>query len=291
MIIGCTGNYRKEEYSTILQEIHRILKNKKNVELVVSSDMIKGSENNISVDYAFIEFSEMIKKCDIIFAIGGDGTILSTVRRLEGNMKPIMGIHIGGLGFLSECTEENLEDSIQSVINDEYIISHRMLLEVHIIPENDTAQTLWALNDIVVDLGPSARMLKVKAEVSDHYLNTFEGDGIIISTPTGSTAYSLSAGGPIIYPSMDSITVTPICPHSLSARPIVLQSKEIIKLSFPEAYEGISLSIDGQIKISIDNQTQIQIRKASHTAELVSLPNNGYFKTLRTKMGWSGNVR
>ena len=160
-----------------------------------------------------------------------------------------------------------------------------------IIPENDTAQTLWALNDVVVDHGPSARMLKVMAEVSGHYLNTFEGDGVIISTPTGSTAYSLSAGGPIIYPSMDSITVTPICPHSLSARPIVLQSKEIIKLSFPEAYEGISLSIDGQIKVSIDNETQVQILKAQHTAELVSLPSNGYFKTLRTKMGWSGNVR
>ena len=290
MIIGCAGNYRKEEYSVILEKIHRILKNK-DVELFVSSDMIKGSEIEISVDYAFIDFSEMIKKCDIIFAIGGDGTILSTVRRLEGNMKPIMGIHIGGLGFLSECTEKNLERSIQSVMSKEYTISHRMLLEVHIIPENDTAHTLWALNDVVVDLGPSARMLKVRAEVSDHYLNTFEGDGVIISTPTGSTAYSLSAGGPIIFPSMDSITITPICPHSLSARPIVLKSKEIIKLSFPEAYEGISLSIDGQIKISIDNQTQIQIRKACHTAELVSLPNNGYFKTLRTKMGWSGNVR
>ena len=290
MIIGCTGNYRKEEYCIILREIHRILKNK-NVELFVSSDLIKGSEIDISTDYAYIDFSEMIKKCDIIFAIGGDGTILSTVRRLEENMKPIMGIHIGGLGFLSECTEENLESSIQSVMNNEYIISHRMLLEVHITSKNDTAQTLWALNDVVVDHGPSARMLKVMAEVSDHYLNTFEGDGIIISTPTGSTAYSLSAGGPIIYPSMDSITVTPICPHSLSARPIVLKSEEIITLSFPESYEGISVSADGQIKVSIDNQTQVQIFKARHTAELVSLPSNGYFKTLRTKMGWSGNVR
>jgi len=290
MIIGLTGNYRKEEYCIILEKIHRILANN-NIELFVSSDMIKGSEADISIDYTFIEFSEMIKKCDIIFAIGGDGTILSTVRRLEENMKPIMGIHIGGLGFLSECTEKNLECSIQSVMNKEYIISHRMLLEVNIIPENDTAQTLCALNDVVVDLGPSPRMLKVRAEVSDHYLNTFEGDGLIISTPTGSTAYSLSAGGPIIYPSMDSITVTPICPHSLSARPIVLKSEEIISLSFPETYEGISVSADGQMKVSIDNQTQVQISKAHHTAELVSLPSNGYFKTLRTKMGWSGNVR
>ena len=290
MIIGCTGNYRKEEYYTILGKIHRIMRGT-DVELIVSSDVIKGSANDISSDYAILEFPVLVEKCDIIFAIGGDGTILSTVRRLEGNLKPVMGIHIGGLGFLSECTESNLEDSIKSIVNNEFIISHRMLLKVRIILKDETKQTLWALNDIVVDHGSSARILKVRAEVSEHYLNTFEGDGVIISTPTGSTAYSLSAGGPIIYPSMDSIAVTPICPHSLSARSIVLSPEETITLSFPGIYEGISLSVDGQIKVSIDNQAKIQIRKAFHTAELVTLPNNGYFKTLRTKMGWSGNVR
>ena len=290
MIIGCTGNYRKEEYCIILEEIHRILKNK-DVELFVSSDLIKIQKQEMLINYNLLDFPELIEKTDIIFAIGGDGTILSTVRRLGENIKPIMGIHIGGLGFLSECTEENLENSIQSIINNEYTISHRILLEVQVTPRNETEQILWALNDVVVDHGPSARMLKVRAEVSDHYLNTFEGDGIIISTPTGSTAYSLSAGGPIIYPSMDSITVTPICPHSLSARPIVLQPEETIQLSFPDENEGISLSVDGQINVSIDNQTRVQINKAQHTAELVNLPSNSYFKTLRTKMGWSGNTR
>ncbi len=166
-----------------------------------------------------------------------------------------------------------------------------MLLEVQVSPANDAIQTLWALNDIVIDHGPSARLLKAEVQVSNHYLNTFEGDGVIFSTPTGSTAYSLSAGGPIIYPSMDSITVTPICPHSLSARPIVLRSAETITMSFPEPYDGISLAVDGQIKVLIDDQTQIKITKAKHSAQIISLPGNGYFKTLRTKMGWSGNVR
>ena len=238
-----------------------------------------------------MEFSQLVEKCDVLFAIGGDGTILSTVRRLEQTMKPIMGIHIGGLGFLSECTEKNLKESINSILNNEYLISQRMLLEVQVSPPNDAIQTLWALNDIVIDHGPSARLLKAEVQVSNHYLNTFEGDGVIFSTPTGSTAYSLSAGGPIIYPSMDSITVTPICPHSLSARPIVLRSTETITMSFPEPYDGISLAVDGQIKVLIDDQTQIKITKAKHSAQIVSLPDNGYFKTLRTKMGWSGNVR
>jgi len=290
MIIGCTGNYRKEEFYVILQKVYSILKDE-NVEFLISSDLEKNTEFEIPNEYIIMEFLQLVEKCDILFAIGGDGTILSTVRRLEQNMKPIMGIHIGGLGFLSECTEKNLKESINSILNNEYLISQRMLLEVQVSPPNDAIQTLWALNDVVVDHGPSARLLKAEVQVSNHYLNTFEGDGVIFSTPTGSTAYSLSAGGPIIYPSMDSITVTPICPHSLSARPIVLRSTETITMSFPEPYDGISLAVDGQIKILIDDQTQIEIRKAKHSAQIVSLPGNGYFKTLRTKMGWSGNVR
>ena len=290
MIIGCTGNYRKEEYYVILQKVYSILKDE-NVEFLISSDLEKNTEFEIPNEYIIMEFSQLLEKCDVLFAIGGDGTILSTVRRLEQNMKPIMGIHIGGLGFLSECTEKNLKESINSILNNEYLISQRMLLEVQVSPPNDAIQTLWALNDIVVDHGPSARLLKAEVQVSNHYLNTFEGDGVIFSTPTGSTAYSLSAGGPIIYPSMDSITVTPICPHSLSARPIVLRSTETITMSFPEPYDGISLAVDGQIKVLIDDQTQIKITKAKHSAQIISLPGNGYFKTLRTKMGWSGNVR
>ena len=290
MIIGCTGNYRKEEFYAILQKVYFILKDE-NVEFFISSDLEKNTEFEIPNEYIIMEFLQLVEKCDVLFAIGGDGTILSTVRRLEQNMKPIMGIHIGGLGFLSECTEKNLKESINSILNNEYLVSQRMLLEVQVSPPDDANQTLWALNDIVIDHGPSARLLKAEVQVSNHYLNTFEGDGVIFSTPTGSTAYSLSAGGPIIYPSMDSITVTPICPHSLSARPIVLRSTETITMSFPEPYDGISLTVDGQIKILIDNQTQIKIRKAKHSAQIISLPGNGYFKTLRTKMGWSGNVR
>jgi len=290
MIIGCTGNYRKEEFYTILQKVNFILKDE-SVEFLISSDLEKNTEFKIPSDYIIMEFSQLVKQCDLLFAIGGDGTILSTVRRLEQNMKPIMGIHIGGLGFLSECTKNNLKESINNILNNEYLISQRMLLEVQVKTPDDAIQTLWALNDVVIDHGPSARLLKAEVHVSNHYLNTFEGDGVIFSTPTGSTAYSLSAGGPIIYPSMDSISVIPICPHSLSARPIVLRSSETITMSFPEPYDGISLAVDGQIKIPIDDKTQIKIRKAKHSAQIISLPDNGYFKTLRTKMGWSGNVR
>ena len=238
-----------------------------------------------------VEFSEILEQCKIVCAIGGDGTILSTVRRMQQKMIPVMGIHIGGLGFLSECTEENLENSLEYIFKEEYSISQRMLLEVKVKSRTEEDEIFYALNDIVIDHGPSGRVLKAELQVSGHYLNTYEGDGVIIATPTGSTAYSLSAGGPIIYPSIDTILVTPICPHSLSARPIVLQPDEVITLRFPDPFDGIALAVDGQIRITVDNDSRIKISRSKNPAQLVSLPANGYFKTLRTKMGWSGNVR
>jgi NAD+ kinase len=289
MIIGCTGNYRKEEYFIILERIYSILSKSDN-ELLISDDLIKYENHDIPSSYPLVEFDVLAKQADILFAIGGDGTILSTVRRLGENQKAILGIHIGGLGFLSECTETNLDKSIHYILNNEYGISERMLLKAR-IQSNGKEELYWAMNDVVVDHGPSARILKTEVHVSGDYLNTYEGDGLIVSTPTGSTAYSLSSGGPIIYPDLDAITVTPICPHSLSARPIVLQSNENISLRFLDPFDGMALAVDGQIRIEIDDHVLVTIVQADHSAKLVHLPGNGYFKMLRTKMGWAGNVR
>ena len=290
MVVGCTGNYRKEEYYSILRKVHKQLDSNE-FDILVSTDLLKTTEFEKPKSYQYLEFEELAENSDILFAIGGDGTILSTVRRLGSKMKPIMGIHIGGLGFLSESTEEYLEQSIDYIKTGNYSISKRMLLNASVELEKGEIQTYSALNDIVVDHGPSARLLKSEIHVSGQYLNTYESDGIIFSTPTGSTAYSLSAGGPIIYPAVNTITVTPICPHSLSARAIVLQDNEEITIRFPYKYEKIGLAIDGQIHFHINDKAKILIKKADFTAELIGLPSNGYFKTLRTKMGWSGNVR
>ena len=289
MIIGCTGNYRKGEYFTILEKVNTILA-KSDIEFFISDDLKKNKDFQIPASYSLIDFASLKKQSDILLSIGGDGTILSTVRRMEKNQIPIMGIHIGGLGFLSESTESNIDDSIHYLLNDEFCISKRMILEAR-IQRNGKEEIYCALNDVVVDHGPSARILKTKVHVSDHYLNTYEGDGLIISTPTGSTAYSLSSGGPIIYPDVDTITITPICPHSLSARPIVLKPNENILLRFLAPFDGMALAVDGQVRIEIDDQVNVNIIRADHCAQLINLPSNGYFKTLRTKMGWSGNVR
>ena len=289
MVIGCTGNYRKTEFYTILDKVHSIL-SKSNIKCLVSDDFKKNELFIVSKDYLIDDFNSIMKKSDIILAIGGDGTILSTVRRMENMQKPIMGIHIGGLGFLSECSKKNLTKSLNYILTKNYSISNRMILKAQINIENNK-QVIYALNDFVINHGSSARVTKIMVNISKKHLNTYEGDGLIISTPTGSTAYSLSAGGPIIDPMLDSITVTPICPHSLSARPIVLKANENISLKFVDLEDNMVLSIDGQVQININNQTKVIISKADYPAQLISLPSNGHYKTLRSKMGWAGNVR
>ncbi len=286
MIVGCTGNYRKNKFFSILDKISHILF-KRDVELLISNDLLKSKNKINHQKYNLVQFDDLAKKADVLLAVGGDGTILSTVRRLGNMQKPIMGIHIGGLGFLSECVEENLENSINDLVDGKYDVSKRMLLEVSFI-DGKNKQKSYALNDIVVNHGPSARIVKTEVQVSKNYLNTYEGDGLIISSPTGSTAYSLSAGGPIVYPDLSLITVTPICSHSLSARPIVLRANEIIEFTLNDEF---SLTIDGQISFELNKSICVKIVKASHDAKLINLVDSSYFDTLRTKMGWSGNVR
>jgi len=289
MIIGFTGNYRKKEYFSILSTVHRILSNSKN-QFLISDDLLGDKNFSIPKDYLLVDFETLSEQADILFAVGGDGTILSTVRRLDENQKPIMGIHIGGLGFLSECVEENLKKNINYVLNNEFSISKRMLLDVN-VNFDKKKQRFLAMNDVVVDHGFYGRILKTEVHVSKEYLNTYEGDGLIISTPTGSTAYSLSAGGPIIYPDINTITVTPICSHSLSARPIVLKSDESITLKFLDPFDGMALAVDGQIRIEIKDHVHVNISKSNNFAQLINFNESDYFKTLRTKMGWAGNVR
>ena len=236
-----------------------------------------------------MHLDDIAESCDILFSIGGDGTMLSTIRRLGKNSIPVMGIHIGGLGFLSECTQKNYLTGINHVLSHKYNVSTRMILEVCI--NQDKEETYFGLNDIVIDHGNTSRLLKTQINVGDEFLNTYESDGIIFSTPTGSTAYSLSAGGPIVMPGLNVITVTPICPHSLSARPIALSAELEIEARFFEEQSSISITVDGQVSIPVDYATRIIIKKSDYSAKLIRLPNNSYFQTLRKKMGWQGKVR
>ena len=292
MIIGCTGNYRKNEYVEIINLINDFLL-KKGVRCIVSSDILNSDDldkQKVS-ELDILDFFELEKLSDIILCIGGDGTFLSTARRMNMNDKvPLLGIHIGGLGFLAEISKDKINESLQNVIDGKYEIEDRMRIELK-LKRNNISEKFTALNDIVVDHGESGRMLKTQVLVDKCYLNTYESDGIIISTAIGSTAYSLSAGGPIVHPMIDAMIISPICSHSLSARSIVLDGNKTIKLEFPELDHNIYCTVDGQQRFLLDQSAKLEIKKSVNSIKVAILPSYNYFDTLRTKMRWSGNLR
>ena len=289
MIIGCTGNFRKPEFlevvNAIIDSINSI---DSSIDFFVSDDLLAVSNN--SYKFKLLDFNNLINKIDILIAIGGDGTILSTCRRMKGSKIPIYGIHLGGLGFLSQITIRNIKKSINMLINQEYIIDKRSLIKSDIILKNKT-ETFHCLNDIVIDHGSSGRVLKSNVSVGNNFVNTFESDGLILSTATGSTAYSLSAGGPILHPSLNTISIVPICPLSLSARPIIVSKEETINISFDREYDGIFCTIDGQIRFELSSDSKINIMTSKNVFNMIKFNDSDYYNTLRTKMGWVGKLR
>ena len=290
--ILCVGNFRKDKFLKIIKKIAIFFKNKQEFSIYLSDDFKKNNtKDKISSNVIIGEYKNLIKIADIVFSIGGDGTILSTVKNMKNKQLPVLGIHIGNLGFLTQCTENNLIESLEKIESSKFIIEKRILLSLKI----DNSKKYYALNDIVVDHGNSGRILKTKLfiKTSDNakyiHLNNFESDGVIISTPTGSTGYSLSSGGPIIYPDLDLFNVTPISSHSLSARPIVFSSKNIFKIEFFENFVDAAITLDGQTRINLNKNNIIYIEKAKFSAKLIAFSSNSYISALKNKLGWSGN--
>ena len=283
MRFGCTGNFNKASFYTIIEKLEVFFK-KNNFELMLDKKIPYDSSSLTKYD-----LSTIANKSDLLITIGGDGTILSTIRELGDKKIPIFGIHIGGLGFLTQTNSENCLDSLNEILQNRFSTVDRMLLKT--VVDGKNKQSFYALNDIVIDHGNSPRILETNISISNTHLNKYKSDGIIICTPLGSTAYSLSAGGPIITPWLDVISLTPICPHSLSARPILLPSDDTVSIQFNEEQIGMKITIDGQISFEIDYTTKITVSKSKNMARFIKLDDSDYFLTLRSKMGWSGNVR
>ena len=292
MIIGCTGNYRKSEYVEIVKYVNKFLINN-GVRCIISSDILNSdhiTNKTLPLDLEILDFSELEDLSDIILCIGGDGTFLSTARRMNQNNTPLLGVHIGGLGFLAEISRDKIDESLKLVIDKKYKVEDRMRIELY-LEKNSLLEKFTALNDIVVDHGDSGRILKTQILVNNDYLNTYESDGMIISTAIGSTAYSLSAGGPIVHPLMDAIIITPICSHSLSARSIVLSGESTVNIEFPDLDHSIYCTIDGQQRFLLDESSKLEIKRSNENIRVAILPSYSYFEILRNKMRWSGNLR
>ncbi|MCF7823984.1 MAG: NAD(+)/NADH kinase [Candidatus Marinimicrobia bacterium] len=222
---------------------------------------------------------------DFIISIGGDGTLLSAAQAVMRTPIPILGINLGSLGFLTSL-ERDWRSEFENILNGHYHIEDRMVLNCRLEFPDGSEETLWALNDVVIERAEVFSLLPLEVRVGDKLLNHYLADGLIISTPTGSTAYALSAGGPIIDPSLEAILITPISPHTLSVRPVVLTGEENIHINLSPEADHARLHVDGKDSRVIDPSIKIRIRPSSYRIQLVVLPNNTFYEKLRKKLHW-----
>ena len=225
---------------------------------------------------------------DCMFVLGGDGTFLSAARWIGDQDIPVLGVKFGQIGFLAEIAEENLLSAAEKIIDQEYTIARRMRLDVQVLRNGDEIAFETVLNDIVINKGALARLADIETYINDHYLTTFRADGLIIATPTGSTAYSLAAGGPVIHPQVPGIILTPICPFTLTNRPLILPEAIQIKIKLEKGSSDIMLTFDGQKGLDINEKDTILVRKGDHPLNIIKLPERNYFDILKAKLRWSG---
>ena len=223
-----------------------------------------------------------------VLVLGGDGTFLSAVRWIGDQDIPILGIKFGEVGFLAETAEENLFSAAKSVLGKKFTITPRMRIRVTIVRNGTDRTHETVLNDVVINRGALARLANIETYINDHYLTTYRADGLIIATPTGSTAYSVAAGGPIIHPDVPGIIMTPICPFTLTNRPLILPDSVEIKIKLTTQSPDIMLTFDGQKGVDIDERDTIYIRKGSHPVHMMNLPDLNYYDQLKEKLSWSG---
>jgi NAD+ kinase len=222
--------------------------------------------------------------CDLVIVMGGDGTLLSAARAIRGRPIPLLAVNLGSLGFLTAITKDELMPELNRALRGEHSVAKRKLLKVEVVRDGNKIACYEALNDVVITKSDIARMIDIEALVDDMFVCSYKADGLIISTPTGSTAYSLSAGGPIIYPSVGAFCITPICPHTLTNRPVVVSSESVISVICKS--ESSYLTIDGQIGEPVEAGDRVECRVSAHSLHLVRPPNQMFFDVLRQKLKW-----
>ncbi|MBA2620932.1 MAG: NAD(+)/NADH kinase [Acidobacteria bacterium] len=223
---------------------------------------------------------------DLIVVLGGDGTMISTAPLIDERAVPVLGINYGNLGYLTEFRMEEMFAALEAILKGDFLIDSRVMLEVEHFRSNKKIESGRVLNDVVVNKAVLARMIEIEIRLNNLFVNSFRADGLIVSTPTGSTAYNLSAGGPIVYPSMNAVVLTPICPFTLTNRPIVVPDTDEINLSLRQESEGVVLTLDGQFGYSMTAEDTVSIRKSETTFNLVQPTNRNYFDVLRDKLKW-----
>ncbi|MFQ6116352.1 MAG: NAD(+)/NADH kinase [bacterium] len=288
MTIGIIANFEKHTVKQIVPEVLKWLK-KRGVDFLVEEKLAQHLD--LPTD-SFLRAGaqDFCKECELVISFGGDGTILSTARVVGKAGVPILGVKMGGMGFLAELAPEEIYLSLEDIIKGRYQIVERMVLQAELDGE-DQPFYYYALNDFVLDKGMVSRVIRIATYIDDEYLNTYIGDGLIISTPTGSTAYSLAAGGPILLPSMEAIIINPISPHTLGARPVVIPGDKQVRVKIETAPQEVLFSTDGQIGKQLSPGQSVKIQRADYRVKLVSYQGRSFYDVLRAKLYWGEDVR
>lgn len=244
-----------------------------------------------SLDGSCKESMVIPKTVDWVVVLGGDGTLLGAARRVGRFGSPILGVNLGGLGFLTGIPFERLYPVIEMMINGRLEVESRVMLETKVLRKGKVVCRFEVLNDVVINKGTLARIIDLDVAINEEFLTTFRADGLIISTPTGSTAYNLAAGGPILYPTMETFILTPICPFTLTNRPIIIPDTSVIQIKMKnKSEETVVLTFDGQVGFDLYYDDKVIIRKSEKKIKLFRPPDNSYFNILRTKLMWGGTT-
>ena len=280
--VGIFPNPTKQNWLEVTEKIVEFLRRKKTGIAMdpsfLSQHPVKG-----------VDTGSPLADADIIISLGGDGTLLSLVGMLRNYDLPIMGVNLGGLGFLTEFTIDSLFRGLDKVIEDDFTVENRIALQGIVIRNGEKFAEHTALNDVVITHEKLARLITIKAFFDETHITTYQADGLIICTPTGSTAYSLSAGGPIVEPTLDAILLTPICPHTITNRPILVPGDRKIGIVLPESGRGAIMTIDGQTGVAIEKDDVIEVQRSTKRIKLIKSPETSFFGVLRDKLGWSGS--
>jgi len=231
---------------------------------------------------------EVVEHCDMLIVLGGDGTMIATARLVGGRGTPVLGVNLGSLGYLTEFSVEDTLPALDRVVRGDYEIEKRTMLDWRVLRDGDQVGAASALNDVVVNKSALARIIDIDCSVGSHYVTTYRADGLIVATPTGSTAYNLSAGGPIIEPGTQAIAICPICPHTLTNRPLVLPDSVEVRLKLNTREQEVMLTSDGQTGLPLMAGDEIELKKSAKTFNTVCAKGRDYFQILRNKLKWSG---
>ncbi|HMK44703.1 MAG TPA: NAD(+)/NADH kinase [Dissulfurispiraceae bacterium] len=233
-----------------------------------------------------VDKAEIARNADVLVVLGGDGTMLGVARLVGDRPIPILGINLGGLGFITEVSRERAFEALENLLAGHYRVEERIMLHAEVLRGGVCIEQFTVLNDVVINKGALARIMDLETSVDDKYVTTYKADGLIMATPTGSTAYSLSAGGPLIYPTLHCIVLTPICPHTLTNRPIVLPDNATVDVLLKSESEHVYLTLDGQRGFPLRKSDRVRVRRCACKTQFVLPFERDYFEVLRTKLKW-----